>query len=155
MNAYEYALKVENDGEKYYRELAERSPHQGLKTVFNILADEELKHIKVIEDMMKYSNLDASKLDIALDTRTIYETLNNNKESVNFDKDEVAFYEEAVAREDGAEKFYLEKAQEADTKNEKEIFLKLAAEEKKHVEILHNILEFIQEPQGLIAAAEF
>ena len=154
MNAYEYALKVERDGEKYYRELAQRSPHQGIKSVFNILADEEVKHVQVIEGMMKDANVDVSSFDMVLETRTIYETLHKNKESVDFNKDEIKFYEEAIAREDGAEKFYLEKAEEACNENEKEIFLKLAAEEKKHGEILHNILEFIQEP-NLVAAAEF
>lgn len=155
MNAYEYALKLEKDGEKYYRELADRSPYPGLKTVFNILAEEEVKHCHVIEEMMKDSNVDAEKLDIVLDTKTIYETLLSEKDNVNFNNDEVKFYEEAIAREDGAEKFYVKKAQELDTENEKQIFLKLAAEEKKHVEVLQNILDFIQEPQKLVAAAEF
>lgn len=155
MNAYEYALKLEKDGEKYYRELADKSPYPGLKTVFNILAEEEVKHCHVIEEMMKDSNVDAEKLDIVLDTKTIYETLLSEKDNVNFNNDEVKFYEEAIAREDGAEKFYVKKAQELDTENEKQIFLKLAAEEKKHVDVLQNILDFIQEPQKLVAAAEF
>lgn len=31
MNVYEYAMKVEKDGEAYYRELASKSPNNGLK----------------------------------------------------------------------------------------------------------------------------
>lgn len=155
MNAYEYALKLEKDGEQYYRELAQKAPYEGLKTVFNILANEEVRHYKIIEDMMNDSKIDANKIDIVFDTKTVYETLLLEKENVNFNNDEVKFYEEAIKREDGAEQFYLEKANELENENEKQIFLKLAAEEKKHSEILHNILDYIQEPQKLVAAAEF
>lgn len=31
MNVYEYAMKVEKDGEAYYKELASKSPNAGLK----------------------------------------------------------------------------------------------------------------------------
>ena len=155
MNAYEYALKVEKDGEKYYRELAEKAPYTGLKMVFKILANEEVKHHKVIKDMMKNSDIDVKKLDIILDTTTIYESLSVDKENVNFNTDEIKFYEEAIAREDGAQKFYLERAKELKSENERQVFLKLAEEEGKHSEVLQNILDYIQEPKNFVSAAEF
>lgn len=155
MNAYQYALKVEKEGEKYYRELAERAPYTGLKMVFNILANEEVKHYQVIKDMMKDPTIDAGKLDIILDTKTIYEALSVEDESVNFNNDEIKFYEEAIRREDGAQKFYLEKAEELESENEKQVFLKLAEEEGKHTVVLQNILDYLQEPKNFVAAAEF
>ena len=155
MNAYQYALKVEKEGEKYYRELAERSTYSGLKMVFNILANEEVKHYKVIQDMMKDPSIDASKLDIILDTKTIYETLSIESDSVNFNNDEIKFYEEAIKREDGAQKFYLDKANELESENEKQIFLQLAEEEGKHTVVLQNILDFLQGQKNLVTAAEF
>jgi len=155
MNAYQYALKVEKEGEKYYRELAERSTYSGLKMVFNILANEEVKHYKVIQDMMNDPSIDASKLDIILDTKTIYETLSIESDSVNFNNDEIKFYEEAIKREDGAQKFYLDKANELESENEKQIFLQLAEEEGKHTVVLQNILDFLQGQKNLVTAAEF
>jgi len=155
MNAYQYALKVEKEGEKYYRELAERSTYSGLKMVFNILANEEVKHYKVIKDMMNDPKIDASKLDIILDTKTIYETLSIESDCVNFNNDEIKFYEEAIKREDGAQKFYLDKANELESENEKQIFLQLAEEEGKHTVVLQNILDFLQGHKNLVTAAEF
>jgi len=155
MNAYQYALKVEKEGEKYYRELAEKAPYSGLKMVFNILANEEVKHYQVIKDMMKDPTINAGKLDIILDTKTIYETLSIENDGVNFNNDEIKFYEEAIRREDGAQKFYLEKAEELESENEKQVFIKLAEEEGKHTVVLQNILDYLQEPKNFVEAAEF
>jgi len=155
MNAYDYALKVEKEGEKYYKELAKRSPYTGLKMVFNILASEEVKHYKVIHDMKTNGSVDIDKLDIILDTKTIFETLSIDKDNVNFNNDEIKFYEEAIAREDSAEQFYREQACKLEDENAKAVFLKIADEEAKHKVLLQNILDFILEPKNFVTAAEF
>ena len=155
MNAYDYAMKVEKEGEKYYRELANKASYTGLKTVFNILAKEEVKHYNVIKDMKKNTNVDLNKLDIILDTKTVYEVLIGGKDTVTFDSDEIQFYEEAIRREDNASQFYLDKANELEDENAKSIFIKLAAEEEKHKVLLENILSFIQGQSNLVEAAEF
>ena len=155
MNVYEYAMKVEKDGEKYYRELADKSLYSGLKIVFNILAKEEVKHYNIVKQMMKNSDLDVNSLDVSLDTETIYESLSTQKDSVDFNQDEIKFYEEAIARELEAENFYIEQAKELKTENEKKVFLKLAEEEAKHTVVLRNILDYLQEPKNFVAAAEF
>lgn len=51
MNIFEYALHMEEDGENYYRQLARQSKTEGLQNIFKMLADEEVKHAKVIEAM--------------------------------------------------------------------------------------------------------
>ena len=47
----EYLLKVEKDGEEYYRDLAAKAPNKGFQRIFTMLADEEQKHYAAIEDM--------------------------------------------------------------------------------------------------------
>jgi len=155
MNAYEYAMKMEKDGEKYYRELADKSLYSGLKMVFKLLANEEVKHYNVVKDMMKNSDLDVKNLDITLDSKTVYELLSTEQDSVDFNKDEIKFYEEAIAREEGSEAFYIEKANEFTNEKQKDIFLKLAEEEAKHTVVLKNILDYLEEPKNFVAAAEF
>lgn len=109
MNVYEYAMKVEKEGEAYYRELAAKSPNSGLKRIFTMLAEEEVKHYNVFKNMMKKENLDLDSLDLITDTKTIFETLMNEKENVNFDSEQIKFYQEAIAREDNSHNFYVEK----------------------------------------------
>jgi rubrerythrin len=155
MNVYEYAMKVEKDGEAYYRELASKSPNSGLKRIFTMLADEEVKHYNVFKNMMKKNDIDINKLDIITDTKTIFETLSNEKNNINFDEEQIQFYKEAIKKEENSHQFYLDKSNEVETENEKAIFIKIAEEEIKHRKVLEEIVEFIQEPDNWVASAEF
>ena len=51
MDIYEYAMQMEKDGEAYYRDLAGKTSHQGLKSILGMLADAEVKHYKLFEDI--------------------------------------------------------------------------------------------------------
>lgn len=155
MNIYDYAMKVEKDGEAYYRELASKSPNDGLKKVFNLLADAEVKHYNVFKSMRDKDGKEILSLDISTDSKTIFETLSAEKNSVNFNLDEIKFYEDAIKREDDSYNFYLSKSEELSDENEKKVFLNIAQEEIKHKEILENILAFIQEPTNWVGSAEF
>ena len=51
LGVLDYLLKVEEDGEKYYRNLAAATLNPRLQRIFNLLADEERKHHAAIEDI--------------------------------------------------------------------------------------------------------
>lgn len=155
MNVYQYAMKIEKEGEAYYRELVAKSPNNGLKRIFNMLAAEEVKHYNIFKSMMKNNNVDVDKLDIITDTKTIFEILNQEKDSVDLSKEEIKYYQEAIEREDNSHKFYLEKSKEIEDEKEKLIFIKIAEEEIKHKMILEDIVSFIEEPTNWVSSAEF
>jgi hypothetical protein len=51
MDVLDYLLKVEKDGEEYYRGLAEKATNPGFKRILTMLADDEARHYQAIEDM--------------------------------------------------------------------------------------------------------
>ncbi len=51
MNIYDFAMQMEKDGENYYRELAAASEIAGLKKIFDMLADEEVKHFQIFRQL--------------------------------------------------------------------------------------------------------
>lgn len=155
MNVYEYAMKVEKEGEAYYREMASNSPNPGLKKIFTMLADEEVKHYNVFKNMMKHEDMDLNELNLLTDTKTIFETLSKEKDNVNFDVEQIKFYKDAIAREENSHNFYHEKAGELDNETEKQIFLQIADEEIKHKRVLEEIVLFLEEPDNWVASAEF
>lgn len=155
MNVYEYAMKVEKEGEAYYREMADAATNAGLKKIFTMLADEEVKHYNVFKDMMKNDDIDLDNLDLITDTKTIFETLSAEKDNVSFDINQIQFYKDAMAREDDAHDFYAEKAAQLDDEKQKEIFLQVAKEEEKHKKVLEEIIAFLEEPADWVASAEF
>ena len=155
MNVYEYAMKVEKEGEAYYRELAAMSPNKGLKKIFSILADEEVKHYNIFKNMLKKSDIPVDKLALKTDTKIIFQTLREEKDSLDLTSDQIKFYKDAIKREEDAHDFYFDKAKELECLEEKEIFLLIAIEEEKHKEVLQNIVSFIEEPANWVTAAEF
>ena len=155
MNVYEYAMKVEKEGEAYYREMAAAASNAGLKKIFTMLADEEVKHYNVFKNMMKKEPMNLDDLDLITDTKTIFQTLLEEKDNVTFDVDQIQFYKDAIAREENSHDFYAEKAKEIENENEKEIFIHIANEEIKHKHVLEEIVIFLEEPADWIASAEF
>ena len=53
MDIYEYAMQMEKDGEDLYREVASRTANKGLRTILAMLADAEVKHYKLFQNMKK------------------------------------------------------------------------------------------------------
>ncbi|RXJ94870.1 hypothetical protein CRV00_05925 [Malaciobacter molluscorum] len=155
MNVYEYAMKVEKDGEAYYNYLASKAPNDGLKRVFNILAEAEIQHYNVFKSMRDKDGTNFKTINISTDTKTIFETLNAQRDNITFDADQVKFYEDAIKREKDSYQFYIDKANEVDDKDEKQAFIDIAKEEQKHKAILEEIIHFIQEPNNWVASAEF
>ena len=51
MDIFEYALQMEKDGENFYRDLVRQTDNKGIKTILTMLADEEVKHYKAIEQV--------------------------------------------------------------------------------------------------------
>jgi len=155
MNVYEYAMKVEKEGEAYYREMSAAATNQGLKKIFTMLADEEVKHYNVFKNMLKRENMDLNSLDLITDTKTIFQTLSEEKDNVTFDADQIQFYKDAIKREENSHNFYAEKAAELEDEKQKEIFIHIAEEEIKHKQVLEEIVAFLEEPADWVASAEF
>jgi len=155
MNVYEYAMKVEKEGEAYYREMAAAASNNGLKRIFTMLADEEVKHYNVFKNMMKKEVMDLDKLNLITDTETIFKTLIEEKDNVTLDIDQINFYKDAIKREEHSHDFYAQNASKIEDEKEKKIFIHIANEEVKHKKILEEIVDFLEEPADWVASAEF
>ncbi|MGL1933866.1 MAG: ferritin family protein [Fibrobacterales bacterium] len=157
MNIYEYAMKMEKDGEAYYRDLASKTTNKGLITILTLLADEEAVHYKTLEQM-KAEDPDADMANAAVLTKAknVFESMKGgDADAFNIGSAQVDMYKKAAEIEDGAATFYEEKAAEMDNAKYKELFLQLAEEEKKHAHLLENIVEFVARPQQWVEDAEF
>ena len=48
MDIFEFAIEKEQLAEQYYRKLAQKTSNKGFTNIFNMLADEEVKHQQII-----------------------------------------------------------------------------------------------------------
>ena len=60
---YQFAIKIEENGEKFYRRMSQKFKESKVKEIFSYLADEETKHKKIYQEMVskieKYEPLES------------------------------------------------------------------------------------------------
>ena len=154
MNLFEYAMQMEKDGEEYYRTLARQTDNKGLETILTMLADEEVKHYNAIE-RMQTAEPHMEEATILADSKNIFVQIKESGESFDFDIKQTDLYRKAQDIEKESQDFYTEKANEVTEEYQRELFLKLADEERKHYFLLDNIIEFVSEPEYWLENAEF
>ncbi len=154
MNIFEYAMQMEKDGETYYRQLVQQTTNKGIKTILTMLADEEVKHYNAI-DKIRTSKSHITATTILTDAKNIFVQLKNTSTGFDVEISQIDLYKKAQDIEEKSRNFYLEKANEVGQDYQKELFLKLAEEEKKHYFLLDNIIEFVSRPEHWLENAEF
>ncbi len=155
MDIYEFAMKMEKDGRKFYLDMAKKTSNSGLKNILTMMADSEAKHYNVILSMQRND-----KIHYSTDTEVLTKVKNifiKMKEEKEFDVDvsQIELYKEALETEKNSQKFYLEKADEEKDPSKKEILLKLADEEKSHCVLLENIIGFVSRPENWLENPEW
>ncbi len=156
MNAYEYAMQIEKEGEVFYRKLAIEANHEGLSKIFTMLANEEVKHYKIFEKLSKNSEIiTVPKMEVFKEAKVIFSEMHKDSVAYTLEDEQIDFYRRAIKTEDKAYEQYIEKANEITNIQHKEIFLEIANEELKHKELLENILEYVQQPTAWLESAEF
>jgi rubrerythrin len=154
MDIYEFALQMETESENYYRKLSKETENKGLKTIFNMLGDEEAKHYKIIEQIKNKSPQKVIDTPLLSDAKAVFEKMAAD-ERFNFSKGQIEAYEKAQDIETKSKNFYLQKAGEVGETIQKEIFRKLAVEEEKHYFLLQNIIDFVSRPKIWLENAEW
>ena len=148
MDAFDYAMKMEKDGEQYYRELAQKSPDKGMARILTMLADQEVKHFDILRIMKSGADAQIEEGTIREDVKNIFEKLRESASSFDYTKPQVDLYKKAQGLEQESRDFYLAQAEKAPSPAAKEIFLKIADEEKAHYEMLDTMIEFVSRPQA-------
>jgi rubrerythrin len=135
---------MEKDGESFYREIAGKSGNKGLKTILTMLADAELKHYKLFENMKNSDEVRMTDSPILNDVKNVFVEM-REKKLFDADISQVELYRKAQGIEEQTRNFYLAKSEEV-VPVQKKIFLKIAEEEKRHYLVLENIIKFINKP---------
>jgi rubrerythrin len=154
MNIFEFAMEKEKYSEDYYRQLAGKSNNKGLEMIFNMLADEEAKHYKIVSDMKEDIATNLAETSVLSDAKNVFAKMRGAALSFNFNATQTDLYRKALNIEKQSQDFYLGKANEVE-ETRKGIFLKLADEEKKHYFLLENIINFVSRPKTWLENAEF
>lgn len=155
MDIYEFAMKMEKDGEGYYRELATKTKDAGLKTIFTMLADAEVIHHAVLKKLKERGEVKVSHTKILSRVKNIFEKMKEEEKDTDIAVTQTELYKKARQIEEDSRDFYLKQASEVKDQDQKEIFHKIADEEKKHYFILEGIVDFVSRPETWLENPEW
>jgi rubrerythrin len=155
MDIYEFAMKMEKDGENYYRELEKKAANVGLKNIFTMLADAEVVHHDIFKRLKEKEKVKVVHTRILSQVKNIFEQMREEEIDTPAAITETELYKKAQEIEKKSRAFYVEKAGEVKEPDQKELFLKIADEEKKHYLILEEITDFVSRPQTWLENPEW
>lgn len=146
MNIYEFAMEMELDGKKYYEDLSKKTDKKGLRTIFDMLAEDELRHYDIIKNFNENKEIKIESNTLK-NANNIFTQMLQGTEDFSVNALELEVYKHAVNLEEESIEFYEKHREKAKSEVERSAFHKLILEEKKHKLILENILEFVGEPE--------
>ncbi len=153
-NIYEYAIRLETEGEEFYRRAAGKTMHKGIRNILTMLADGKARHRTVFEHMKRrepWAVVDARLLPSA---RMVFEGIEGDPFE-HIEVSEIETYGAAQAMEERSIAFFLEKAREMEGKPQAVAFRKVADEEQRHYFLLSNLIDFVSRPQTWLENAEW
>ncbi len=153
MKLFDIAIKMEMEGEAFYRELAKNAVAAGFKNIFTMLADDEVAHRNAFEAMRKNSPVvlqddDARKL--VTDAFAAIE-----KEEFIKEQSQLELYEKALEIELKSIEFYSEQLQELTREDHQKVLEKIIHEERSHYDMIDDIIVMVERPDSWVEHAEF
>lgn len=155
MNVFDFALKMEEDGKAFYEKLAAETDVAEFKTIFSMLAAAEVEHHEAIEKMKRDippANAESKVLEKA---KNVFQEILKKKDVLGVLKGDPDGYRQAIRIAMTCIKLYEEMAGKETNPAVAKILRMLAAEERKHLEIMENIYDFAEAPNDFLAWGEF
>ncbi len=155
MDIFEFAKNREKKMEKIYLDLVQKTQNVGLKKIFNMLAEQEAMHFKVIERMEKKNYGKEEESDLINQTKIIMQGIKDRKEIVEGLGSQAEVYSQARQFEKESQEFYQEQADKAENEEMKNIFTIFAKEEEKHFHVMDELVEYVTRPDAWVTDSEF
>lgn len=158
MNAFEHAMKMEQDGRAFYLEHAGKTDNPALRRVLEELADDELKHyniFKAMHDHVKAEYRESEKTTIVRTVKNVFEEMRSQNRNYTFAADARHIWDTAREVEKKSESFYREKAREMTDNDQKKIWNRIADEEHRHWYTIEQVIQFLDRPKQWLADAEW
>lgn len=156
MDIYDYAMKMEFDGKTFYEKLAAECNSEGLCKIFSELALDEQKHFDIFRQLKNQKSVDSMANSSALDgARNIFAEMQADLETQKQLKTNIDGYRFAMKAEKESAELYLDAAEKETDPKVKNLLLRIAAEEQKHLNILENIYEFVNTPDCTLVWGEW
>lgn len=156
MNIYDYAMKLEREGQAFYEKLSARIEQEGVRKIFLWLADDEHKHYEIFRQLKEQEKVTAMADSNVLEAaRDLFEKVLLDENSRSDLKTNLEAYQLALKAEQESIDLYTRALQEQEDPAIKTVLEKILIEERKHFNVLENIYDFVNKPNQSLVWGEF
>lgn len=155
MNALEFAIKMELDGERYYREQAVINQGNSLRTIFLMLADDEKMHAQILEKKTKNLNYTLEPNETLATAKNVFSDKDRIKNEIKEIPSQIDVYRAALDNEKESILLYQKCSSEAADGETKALFDYLILQEKEHYAILEQLTALLSRSEEWVEDAEF
>lgn len=155
MNDLKFAIDMELEGEKYYRQQAQINKDNSLYTVCLMMAEEEKEHANILSEMAKEQAYQLSDTHSLSKAKGIFNGIQDIKSDIKDIMSQLDFYRVATENEKKSMDLYTKYLNNAADQKEKELFEYLIRQEKQHYEILDELASLLQQAEEWVEFAEF
>lgn len=155
MNVIEYAIQMELDGEKFYREQAENNKGNSLYTVCLKLAEDEQKHAAILKNKLNKLPYELTDSSITLDTKNVFAEAEDIKLDTKAEPSQLDFYRIASSKEQESIDLYEDFLTKATDDKDQELFKYLIKQERQHLAFLEELVSLLRKGEEWVESAEF
>jgi len=155
MNVFEFALKTEEDGKAFYEKLAAETGVAELKRIFSLLASSEEEHRKAIESIKNDTPPGNAESKILENVKNVFQGLLERKNILGKLERDHEGCRRAITLAMAGIKLYDKMAAKETNLATAKILGMLAKEERRHLEIMENIYDFVEAPKDFLVWGEF
>ena len=146
MNAAEIARKMETDAVEFYSQAAQKSSHPIGKKMLLSIAEDEKRHMRMIDAIIKGMGLTEDNIDPMENVKSIFEENKDTmQERIASTEDDLVALKIAMEMEAKGRDFYKKSAAEATDDNSRALFERLFKEEEKHFAIFENTYSYLSD----------
>ncbi len=152
MNLLEFAIKMENEGETFYRIQAADNKENGLFTVFTALADEEKRHAKIIADFLNDDRIKIPDSNLPASSGIFNEKF---KSDTKQKPEQLDAYRVALEKEKESIDLYRRLMENTGKMLEKNMYAYLIEQEESHYSTIESIIFHLEKAESWVESAEF
>lgn len=153
MQTIEFAIKMEADGAQYYQEQAKAFADHPIARAFEMLAEAEIKHQRLLERYQQRQTVDQMQ-DLSKENN-VFSQLTAFKNDIASIPRQLDVYRKALELEKQSIQLYTSLLDVTSDQSGQKLLRFLIDEEKKHYSLFDELVTLVQRPEEWVEDAEF
>jgi rubrerythrin len=153
MNTIDFAIDLEQEGQKYYLEQAELNKDNELYTVFILLAESEKLHEELLKKRKEKEAYVLRDDYIRPNVKPVFRELKSFDQAHR--EKQLDVYRLAVSQEEKSIELYQDLKKQATELQDNELFNYLIHQEQEHLILFEELVTMLTRPEEWVESAEF